>query len=445
MRSRLPAALITCGMTALALPGASLAAETIGGQVTTGGSTTTCQAGTTCTFAQTQPSTAGPVQQVASPIDGVITRWRAVGSGNVALQVLNNDGGTTASATSTSSPATHLDGQPNPVRIPIAAGQRIGVALPVPPGGSIGFIDITNGGTYFFWQPALDGNDASAVSGVSPSSLKVNADVEPDADADQFGDETQDGCATNPFTQGACNDHISGAQTLTGSSASVAGTTLRATRQFNEPDHCVTATGPAQDCGTWTGLHSVWYRWTAPRSGQAVIDTCEASIDSILAVYTGGGSFSSLTRVVDDNNACLPGSFGSRVSFEAVQGTTYRIAVGDAGGAQESDFTLKLAGPAPPPPPPDTTPPETTITVGPKDVTKDKAAAFGFGSGEAESRFECRLDAGAFEACTSIKTYTVKKGNHDFEVRAIDPAGNVDPTPAANSWKLKKKKKRKRK
>jgi hypothetical protein len=441
MRNRLPAALITCVVTALALPGTSLAAVTIGGEVTTGGSTTTCQMGTTCTFAQTQPSTAGPVQQVASPIDGVITRWRVVGTGNVALQVLNNDGGTTASATATSAPATQLNGQPNTAQIPIAAGQRIGVALPVPPGGSIGFIDVTNGGTYYFWQPTLDENDANAVSGVSPSSLKVNADVEPDVDGDGFGDETQDSCSTDAFTQGPCNDHIGSAQVITGSNASIPGTTLGATRQFNEPDHCVTATGPAQDCGFWEGDHTVWYRWIAPASGQAVIDTCQASIDSILAVYTGGGAFYSLNRVVDDNNACLPGSFGSRVSFDAVQATTYRIAVGDAGGARQNSFTLNLDGPEPPPGPGDTTPPETTLTNVPKDKSKQKTATFGFGSNEPVT-FECALDRGAFEPCTSLKTYKVKKGQHTFEVRAIDGAGNVDPTPAGDDWTVKKKRKK---
>jgi hypothetical protein len=31
-----------------------------------------------------------------------------------------------------------------------------------------------------------------------------------------------------------------------------------------------------------------------------------------------------------------------------------------------------------------------------------------------------------------------KKGKHHFEVRARDAAGNVDPAPAAASWKRKK-------
>jgi hypothetical protein len=443
MRGRLTAALLGFSAAALALPATGHAAVTIGGDVTVStGTALNCGAMDTCTIAQTDPSTVGPVQQVHSPIDGVITRWRVVGSGQVSLQVITNDGGTTGAATATSPPATQLDGQPNATQLPIVAQQIVGVAMPASPGGSVRFLSATGRGTIRNWQPALEDTDQGATGGISSTSLLVNADVEPDVDGDGFGDETQDSCSTDVFTQGACNDHIGSAQVITGSNASIAGTTLRATRQFNEPDHCVTASGPAQDCGLWMGDHTVWYRWIAPASGQAVIDTCEASIDSILAVYTGGGAFYSLNRVVDDNNSCLPDSFGSRVSFEAVQGTTYRIAVGDAGGARQDDFVFKLDGPEPPPPPPDTDPPNTTITVGPKDVTKDKTAAFGFGSGEAESQFECRLDGGPFEACTSIKTYTVKKGKHTFHVHAIDPAGNVDPTPASDDWTVKKKRKK---
>jgi hypothetical protein len=33
-------------------------------------------------------------------------------------------------------------------------------------------------------------------------------------------------------------------------------------------------------------------------------------------------------------------------------------------------------------------------------------------------------------------------GTHTFQVRATDAAGNTDPTPATQSWKVKKKKKK---
>jgi parallel beta-helix repeat protein len=84
--------------------------------------------------------------------------------------------------------------------------------------------------------------------------------------------------------------------------------------------------------------------------------------------------------------------------------------------------------------PPDITPPDTTITVGPPSSTS-LTAAFEFVASEDGARFECRLDSGAWLACSSPRTYAnVPVGPHVFEARAIDPAGNVDPTPAQHPW-----------
>jgi hypothetical protein len=94
------------------------------------------------------------------------------------------------------------------------------------------------------------------------------------------------------------------------------------------------------------------------------------------------------------------------------------------------------------PPPPDTTPPETTITKGPKAKTTSKTASFQFASSEAGSSFECSLDGSKFAACTSPHSVKAKKpGKHNFQVRARDAAGNVDPSEATFTWKVKKKKK----
>lgn len=78
----------------------------------------------------------------------------------------------------------------------------------------------------------------------------------------------------------------------------------------------------------------------------------------------------------------------------------------------------------------DTTPPETTVDSGPKKVKKPRAK-FGFSSSEPGSSFECRLDQSAFKPCTSPRRVNgLKLGQHKFFVRAIDAAGNIDPTPA---------------
>jgi hypothetical protein len=86
--------------------------------------------------------------------------------------------------------------------------------------------------------------------------------------------------------------------------------------------------------------------------------------------------------------------------------------------------------------------PDTVITSGPMTRTFAMTATFAFTGSDAISpasdlRFECRLDGGAWGACSSPQAYTnLPSGVRVFEVRAIDPAGNVDETPARFQWAI---------
>ena len=97
---------------------------------------------------------------------------------------------------------------------------------------------------------------------------------------------------------------------------------------------------------------------------------------------------------------------------------------------------------------PDSTPPETEITDGPPPKTKSKSATLAYRGIDDRglAGIECRLDGGGFEPCPlTVKIYAgLARSRHTFEVRAVDAAGNVDPTPASRTWKVKKKKKKKR-
>jgi hypothetical protein len=88
----------------------------------------------------------------------------------------------------------------------------------------------------------------------------------------------------------------------------------------------------------------------------------------------------------------------------------------------------------------DTTPPNTLIDSGPTGPTNNPSPSFAFHSPQPNVTFECRLDpsaGGTWAPCTSPKDYTnLPQGPHTFEVRAIDAAGNADPSPAVRTFNV---------
>jgi hypothetical protein len=87
----------------------------------------------------------------------------------------------------------------------------------------------------------------------------------------------------------------------------------------------------------------------------------------------------------------------------------------------------------------DTTPPQTTIRKGPKAKTRATTVRFRFVSSEEKSHFECKLDRKRFKKCKSPKKYKgLRPGKHVFKVRAVDAAGNADPTPAKRKFRILK-------
>jgi len=87
--------------------------------------------------------------------------------------------------------------------------------------------------------------------------------------------------------------------------------------------------------------------------------------------------------------------------------------------------------------PPDTDPPETTITKGAPNKTEKHKVKFKFTSDEPGSTLECKTDKKPYKPCTSPKTVKrLDDGKHKFKVRAIDAAGNVDPSAAKDKFKV---------
>jgi Bacterial Ig domain len=88
----------------------------------------------------------------------------------------------------------------------------------------------------------------------------------------------------------------------------------------------------------------------------------------------------------------------------------------------------------------DSTAPQTSIDSGPANATASTAAHFEFSGTDNiaaanDLTFECKLDGGDWGACASPEDLSdLEEGGHVLRVRATDPFGNTDPTPASRGW-----------
>lgn len=117
----------------------------------------------------------------------------------------------------------------------------------------------------------------------------------------------------------AVADNFADRVPLPGTNGLVAWNNNNATKEPGEPNH---AGKP--------GGRSIWYSWTAPRTGIATFSAVGSAFDTLLAVYTGS-SVSNLTLIESDEDR--GGFFTSILRFNAVAGTEYQIAIDGFGGA----------------------------------------------------------------------------------------------------------------
>jgi len=130
------------------------------------------------------------------------------------------------------------------------------------------------------------------------------------------------------------NDDFTNSILLTGLSNRVFVANGGATREFDEPFHAGN-----------TGGASAWWNWTAPTNGLAVVDTSGSSFDTTLAVYTGT-NIADLAGVGANDNTGSGRT--SQLSFDALAGRTYRIAVDGYDGATGSIVLNLQLWPRPP-------------------------------------------------------------------------------------------------
>src|SRR5262249_48489829 len=109
---------------------------------------------------------------------------------------------------------------------------------------------------------------------------------------------------------------------------------------------------------------------------------------------------------------------------------TFEVKAVDMSGQQDptpasASFTL------------DRVPPDTMITGGPSGDVASSEAVFTFPCTATPRTLTCQIDSGAFSDCHSGDTFDVTTlGPHTFRVKAIDRAGNEDPTPASQTWNV---------
>jgi hypothetical protein len=86
---------------------------------------------------------------------------------------------------------------------------------------------------------------------------------------------------------------------------------------------------------------------------------------------------------------------------------------------------------------PTLTPPDTNLVAPGPPSTRDTTRAIAFASDDASATFRCALDGAAPTPCTSpLTTPALADGDHLVTIVAIDAAGNVDPTPAEDRWRV---------
>lgn len=111
-------------------------------------------------------------------------------------------------------------------------------------------------------------------------------------------------------------------------------------------------------------------------------------------------------------------------------GTTYywrAVLANSAGALTTQEATFDTGGA-----------PNTMITAGPAGTSRLHRATFRFAATNQHATFQCHLDARAWHACTSPATYSsLARARHTFSVRAVDGKHEIDPTPAARTWRVR--------
>jgi len=199
----------------LALPAAGSAAQTFGSLLKNspapGPDPCVDTAPGPCTLVgYINPNDAGDPVTSPAPGNGVIVRFRIRTDGaepiTLRLATVTNQGGTFLAQATRTGPTVMAAGtgeiEEFPARLHVVQGEHLALDAP-----STRMVYNQGGNEYtpLYAPPLVEGQGPRAQNGDPTGELLVQAVIEPDADGDGFGDETQDGCPTQSANQGPCD------------------------------------------------------------------------------------------------------------------------------------------------------------------------------------------------------------------------------------------------
>jgi hypothetical protein len=175
--------------------------------------------------------------------------------------------------------------------------------------------------------------------------------------------------------------------------------------------------------GSWSGTPAFSYRWLRCPATATSHTQCTPIPGAIATSYTPVKADLGMRVVVEVTAAANPTAVSKTTTFSAPSGLIAEAKTSSGSGTSGSGNNPN--------------PPQTSLKKHPRKKTSKPLAKFAFVSDQAGAHFECKLDKKAFRPCRSpFKAKKLKRGRHAFRVRAVNGAGQVDPTPAVFRWKI---------
>ncbi len=154
---------------------------------------------------------------------------------------------------------------------------------------------------------------------------------------------------------------------------------------------------------------------SSPTNSKSASISISAEVGATLTCSVDGGAYAACTSPKSLSNLAAGSHTLSVKATDAALNTS---------AAGTLTWVIDLTAPAAP-----------VITGGPGASTPEPTATLTW-TGEVGATFQCRLDTGAWAACTSPTALTgITLGDHTFSVKATDAAGNASAT-ATRTWKV---------